>query len=96
MKTARSIIRRPLITEKMAGLQESENRYAFEVDPRANKLEIANAVHEIFDVSVVDVHTCSVHGKVKRLGRFSGKRASWKKAFVRLKAGDSIELFEGV
>ena len=77
-------------------MQETENKYAFAVDPKANKIQIARAVEEIFDVSVVDVHTSAVHGKVKRLGRFSGKRADWKKAIVRLKDGDSIELFEGV
>jgi large subunit ribosomal protein L23 len=96
MMTSRSIIHRPLITEKMAKTQEAEHRYAFAVDPRANKIQIARAVEEVFDVSVVDVHTSAVHGKVKRLGRFSGKRPSWKKAIVRLKAGDTIQLFEGV
>ena len=96
MRTAHSIIRRPLITEKMTGLQETQNKYAFAVDPQANKIQIARAVEELFAVSVLDVHTCAVSGKMKRLGRFAGKRPDWKKAIVRLKEGDSIELFEGV
>ena len=96
MNDLREIIRRPLLTEKMTDKQEEENKYAFVVDRRANKIQIARAVEDMFDVSVVDVHTSSMHGKVKRLGRSSGKRADWKKAIVRLKDGDTIELFEGV
>ena len=94
MNDLRGIIRHPLFTEKMTD-QEAENKYAFVVDRRASKIQIAKAVEEMFDVSVVDVHTCIMHGKVKRLGRFSGKRADWKKAIVRLRDGDTIELFEG-
>ena len=96
MNSLRMLIRRPLITEKITGMQEAENKYAFVVDRKANKMQIARAVEEMFNVSVVSVHTCSMHGKVKRLGRFSGKRPDWKKAIVRLKDGDTIELLEGV
>jgi len=88
----RSILRKPLLTEKVAGLQDAHNQYAFEVDPKANKVEIRRAVEQKYEVTVVDVQTMNVRGKRKRLGRFEGKRANWKKAIVRLKAGESIEL----
>ena len=96
MNSLRGVICRPLLTEKLTKMLEGDNKYAFVVDRKANKIQIAKAVEEMFDVSVITVHTCSMHGKVKRLGRFSGKRADWKKAIVRLKDGDTIELFEGV
>jgi large subunit ribosomal protein L23 len=88
----RSILRKPLLTEKIAALQDTSNQYAFEVDPSANKVEIQRAVEKKYEVTVIDVQTMNVRGKVKRLGRFEGKRADWKKAIVRLKKGDSIEL----
>ena len=88
----RSVLRKPLLTEKIASLQDANNQYAFEVDPRANKIEIQRAVEKKYDVTVVGVQTMNIRGKVKRLGRFEGARASWKKAIVRLKKGDSIEL----
>ena len=67
----------------------------FQVDRRANKIEIKRAVEEIFDVTVENVRTSSVHGKVKQLGRFRGRRPDWKKAVVTLMEGDTIEFFEG-
>ncbi|MCK5118829.1 MAG: 50S ribosomal protein L23 [Candidatus Latescibacteria bacterium] len=96
MKDIRRIIRRPLITEKANALREAHNQYCFEVDRSANKIEIKGAVEELFEVHVTDVRTATIHGKVKRMGRFQGKRPDWKKAMVTLRAGDSIELYEGV
>ena len=88
------IVRRPIITEKTTRLLETENKYAFRVDPRANKMEIKEAVEGLFNVNVVNVTTMNVRGKPKQR-RFGdgGKRANWKKAIVQLKEGDSIELF---
>ncbi len=95
MKSSLEIIKRPLVTEKMTRLQEELNQYAFEVDSDANKIEIKRAVEERFKVSVSKVRTMNVLGKVKRLGRFTGRRSGWKKAVVTLAKGDSIDLLEG-
>jgi len=92
----RSVLRKPLLTEKVARIQDKNNQYAFVVDPLANKIEIKRAVELKYSVTVTDVNTMSVRGKVKRLGRFSGKRADWKKAIVTLKKGDHIELAQNV
>lgn len=95
MKDPYSIVKRPLITEKsmsMAGL----GKYVFEVAIDANKLEIAYAVKQIFSVEVRHVNTLRVKGKRKRMGRFpEGKTAEWKKAYVTLRPGQRIEIFEG-
>jgi large subunit ribosomal protein L23 len=109
MRAPQTIIKRPLLTEKSARLRETGgaakapaegDSYAqqavFEVARDANKVEIRSAVQALFNVTVTDVRTLVVRGKVKRVGRFSGQRPAWKKAFVTLKAGDSIEFFEGV
>ncbi len=91
------IIRRPLITEKSTHLREGENILAFEVDGRANKIEIQRAVEAQFKVKVADVRVANCHGKVRRQGRFSGRRPDWKKAYVRLAPGEkTIDFFEGV
>lgn len=95
MKANRNIIIRPLITEKISNLQEVENKVAFVVDRSANKIEIRKAVEEKFDVKVKKVATINVKGKVKRLGRFEGRRSHWKKAVVTLKEGFKIDFFEG-
>lgn len=92
----RSVLRKPLLTEKVVRLQDQHNQYAFVVDPAANKIEIKRAVELKYSVTVLNVNTIGVRGKVKRLGRFSGKRADWKKAVVTLKAGDSIEFAQNV
>lgn len=92
----RPVLRKPLLTEKIAAIQDAHNQYAFVVDPAANKIEIKRAVEQKYGVTVLDVNTMRVQGKVKRLGRFSGKRADWKKAVVTLKAGDRIELAQNV
>lgn len=95
MKQNRNVIIRPLVTEKISNLQESENKVAFVVDRSANKIEIRKAVENRFDVKVKKVATINMKGKVKRLGRFEGRRAHWKKAIVTLKEGFAIDFFEG-
>src|SRR5688572_26935451 len=109
MRDAQTIIKRPLLTEKSARLRETgggvsapaegdsyAQQVVFEVARDANKIEIRRAVESLFKVGVTDVRTCIVRGKEKRIGRFSGRRPAWKKAFVTLKAGDNIEFFEGM
>lgn len=96
MRDPRDIIRRPLITEKANKLKEDFNQYSFEVDRRANKIEIRKAVEALFSVRVVRVQTISNMGKMVRVGRNQGKRPNWKKAVVTLVKGNSIEFFEGV
>jgi large subunit ribosomal protein L23 len=94
---ANQIIRRPLVTEKSTNLRESDNVIAFEVDPSANKIQVKSAVEELFKVKVEEVRLFNVRGKVKRLGRWAGKRRDWRKAYVRLKAGEKApEFIEGV
>ena len=90
---ARDIIIRPLITEKSTTLM-AEGKYVFEVAKAANKIEIAKAISQIFNVKVVSVNTVNVEGKVKRMGRSIGKRSDYKKAIVNLAAGETIEFFE--
>lgn len=91
-----SVIKRPLITEKSTIARNEENQYCFEVDRRATKIEIRNAVEKIFKVRVLDVRTVNMVGKKKRLGRITGKKSNWKKAIISLPTGSSIEIYEGV
>jgi len=97
MKKAQILIR-PLYTEKIARLQDSENKYAFEVYRRANKIEIRKEIEKQFDVKVEKIQTMNVRGKIRqqmtRAGRFQGRRPDWKKAVVTLAKGDQIDLFE--
>ncbi|HEX8255562.1 MAG TPA: 50S ribosomal protein L23 [Thermoanaerobaculia bacterium] len=94
---ANQVIRRPLVTEKSTILREEGNVLAFEVDPSANKIQVKSAVEELFKVKVEDVRLFNVRGKMKRMGRFVGKRRDWRKAYVRLKAGEKApEFVEGV
>jgi large subunit ribosomal protein L23 len=91
------IIRRPLITEKSTRLREGLSIVAFEVDRRANKIEVKRAVEAQFKVKVAEVRIALAHGKKRRQGRFVGQRSDWKKAYVRLAPGEKpIEFFEGV
>jgi large subunit ribosomal protein L23 len=91
------VIRRPLITEKSTRLKEASNTICFEVNRDANKIEIAKAVTALFGVQVADVRVANRVGKLKRMGRFLGRRKAWKKAYVRLVEGEKpIEFFEGV
>lgn len=95
MKNAEDIVRHPIITEKSTILREREGSYCFRADPRANKIEIARAVEQLFDVKVRSVRTAVVRGKVRRMGRFAGKRPDWKKAWVQLAPGSKeIDFFE--
>ncbi len=94
---ANQIIRRPLVTEKSTQIREISNVIAFEVDPKANKIQVKAAVEELFKVKVAEVRLFNVRGKVKRMGRFVGKRRDWRKAYVRLKAGEKApDFIEGV
>ena len=96
MKNPHDVVRRALITEKGTRMRETGNRFLFEVNPEANKLEIKDAVERIFDVSVEKVRTQNILGKLKRMGKNVGRRPAWKKAIVTLREGDNIDLFEEV
>ena len=90
------LIRRPLITEKTNIQKESYNQITFEVDRKANRVEIKRAIQDIFNVKVDTVKTIQVKGKTKQRGRIIGKRRDWKKAIVKLMPGERIDFFEGV
>lgn len=94
IKHQRDILLAPLVTEKTTALKNTNNIYTFKVNINANKVEIQKVVEELFHVVVLDVNTIKQRGKVKRLGRYSGKRADWKKAYIKLKDGDTIADFE--
>jgi large subunit ribosomal protein L23 len=96
MKELHQIIRRPLLTEKSTAQKESANQVSFEVDRKANKVEIRTAVEKLFKVKVLNVNTINLEGKSKRMGRTIGRKSDWKKAIVTLKEGESIDFFEGV
>ncbi len=87
------VIRRPLITEKTAGLRETSQTIVFEVAPRATKVEIKQAVERLLGAKVASVRTAIAHGKMKRQGRFAGQRPDWKKAYVRLRDGEKVPDF---
>ena len=95
MKATSEVIVRPYITEKVSLMQETENKVAFVVNRDANKIEIRKAVEQKFDVQVKKVATINLDGKMKRMGRFQGRRSSWKKAIVTLREGFKIDFFEG-
>jgi large subunit ribosomal protein L23 len=95
MAGMRGILRNPVITEKATALRDA-NVYTFRVDPRANKVQIRRAVESIFDVKVEAVRTVAVRRKPKRQGLYQGHTSAWKKAYVKLRAGDSIELIENL
>lgn len=92
---AYDVVKRPLITEKTTLQKEEHNQLTFEVDRRANRVEIKRAIESIFNVSVASVKTIQVKGKIKRRGRTVGKRKDWKKAIVKLMPGQRIDFFEG-
>jgi large subunit ribosomal protein L23 len=96
MKEYYDIIIEPIITEKSNIQKEEAQQVTFKVSVNATKIQIRQAVEKIFGKKVVDVHTIKMKGKVKRLGRFMGKRPDWKKAIVKLKPGERIDFFEGV
>lgn len=90
MPTLYNVIRRPLITEKGIGVKETQNTLVFEVAEKATKTEVKQAVETLFKVKVSAVRTATVEGKERRRGRFAGYRPDWKKAYVRLKAGEKM------
>jgi large subunit ribosomal protein L23 len=93
MRTGHDIILAPVVSEKSYDLIEHNNTYTFEVDPRASKPQIRDAVESVFDVKVLRVNTMNRQGKVKRTGWKLGKRKNIKRAVVTLAEGDSIDLF---
>lgn len=95
MRNPYDVLVKPMISEKTIALME-EDKYTFFVAKDANKIEIKKAVEEIFNVTVVDVNTRNQKGKLKRMGRYEGRRPNSKKAIVTLKAGDKIEVFSGL
>ncbi len=95
MKNAYSIIKSPVITEKSTA-RTAEGKVVFWVDVNANKNDIKSAVEKAFNVKVLDVNTQRVPGKMKRMGKYAGQRPTRKKAYISLREGDKIEIFEGV
>lgn len=95
MKDLRQVVRRPLITEKGTLAKEANNQLIFDVDRRSNKVEIRQAIEQVFKVKVLKVRTINCEGKKKRMGRIMGRRSDWKKAYVTLAPGQSVEFFEG-
>jgi large subunit ribosomal protein L23 len=95
-----SVLISPLITEKMTNISADQGKYGFLVNPKANKIEIAKAIENKFDVHVTSVKTINHQGKIKtqfrKSGRFEGRTPKYKKAIVSLKEGETIEIFEQV
>ncbi len=94
-RNPREVILRPIMTEKSVRQKEERNVVTFRVRPDANKVEIRAAVETVFNVKVADVRTASYEGKLKRMGRYQGRRPDWKKAVVQLAPGYKIDLVEG-
>lgn len=89
------LLKHPILTEKSVRQKDEQNKVTFRVDPKANKTEIKKIVERLFKVTVLDIRTARMKGKMKRVGRHVGKRPDWKKAILTLKEGDRIEYFEG-
>ncbi len=96
MRTPHDIIVRPVISEKADWQRDEDNVFAFEVEKSANKIQIRHAVETIWNVRVATVRTVVIRGKTTRRGAIVGRKRNWKKAYVTLHEGESIELFEGV
>jgi large subunit ribosomal protein L23 len=90
------VLLKPLLTEKITAMREKGNKVGFLVRRDANRIEIKQAVESVLKVRVERVNVLNVMGKLKRLGRFAGKRPDWKKAIVTLKAGEKLEMYESV
>jgi large subunit ribosomal protein L23 len=88
------VLVQPLLTEKITGLREKTNTVGFVVHPEANRVQVKQAVEALLKVKVEKVNLMNVQGKMKRLGRFAGRRSDWKKAFVTLKEGEKLEMYE--
>jgi large subunit ribosomal protein L23 len=99
MMKSNEILIKPILTEKMLKLQESERKYAFKVHNKVNKIMVKKAIQDRFDVTVENVNILYVKGKSKQMntrrGITKGKRSDWKKAIITLREGDSINFFEG-
>ena len=91
--SARDIIIRPIVTEKTMKLQSDENKITFIVAKNANKVSVAQAIKEIYDIKVEKVNIVNVHPKTRRVGRYEGKTNAYKKAIVTLPEGESIDIF---
>jgi len=95
MPTLHQTIVRPIVTEQSSVAYQERGEYTFEVHPDATKPTIRQAIEQLFGVKVTGVWTSQMRGKTRRVGRSSGKRPNWKKAIVKLREGDTIEIFEG-
>jgi len=91
--TIYEVLKRPLVTEKGVTKKDEERTLCFEVAPSANKTQVRQAVEKLFGVKVEDVRTSNFEGKLRRRGKFSGYRSDWKKAYVKLKAGEKVPEF---
>jgi large subunit ribosomal protein L23 len=96
MKYIYDVLLGPMLTEKGTLLKEKENKVLFKVATAANKIEIKKAVEETFKVKVDNVATINCKGKIKRMGKFEGKRPDWKKAIITLKEGEKLDVIEGM
>jgi len=90
------VIRRPIVTEKGVEKKDADSTLCFEVNAEANKTQVKSAVEKLFKVKVAEVRTATFEGKMRRRGRFVGYRPDWKKAYVRLKAGEKVPDFAGL
>jgi large subunit ribosomal protein L23 len=95
MPTLHQTIVRPIVTEQSSVAYQERGEYTFEVHPDATKPTIRQAIEQLFGVKVTGVWTSQMRGKTRRVGRSAGKRPNWKKAIVKLREGDTIEIFEG-
>ena len=95
MSTVYRTIVRPIVTEKTSVARQERGEYVFEVAPDASKPAIRQAIEQLFGVKVTGVWTSNQRGKTKRVGTSVGRKANWKKAIVKLREGDTIEIFEG-
>ena len=95
MPTLHQTIVRPVITEQTSSAFQERAEYTFEVHPQATKPQIRTAIEQLFGVKVTGVWTSNQRGKVRRVGATAGRRPNWKKAIVKLREGDTIEIFEG-
>lgn len=91
--TIHKVLRRPIITEKGVNKKDEERTLCFEVAPEATKTEVKSAVERLFKVKVSEVRTATFDGKLRRRGKFAGYRSDWKKAYVKLKAGEKVPDF---
>ena len=95
MPTLHRIVVRPIVTEKSSAAYQERGEYTFQVHPEATKPQIKRAIEELFGVHVTGVWTSQQRGRTRRMGRITGQRPNWKKAIVKLREGDTIEIFEG-